>query len=130
MFRNIFSSRFFLLGCFGIFFLRASFCWAEKMPESYYQGIFCRKFSGIIEFRLTDGTRADCLTATHAIEIDFARKWYEAVGQSLFYSLKTGKKAGIGLILLKPSDYKYYLRLNTTIEYHALPIKTWIIKTY
>ncbi len=54
--------------------------------------------TGQIEYRLSDKTRVDCLTDTHAIEYDFQHKWAEAIGQSLHYSLMTGKKAGITLI--------------------------------
>lgn len=85
---------------------------------------------GEIEYVLSDKTRVDCLTHVHAIEVDFAHKWYEAVGQSLFYSLHTGKRAGILLILEKPDDYKYFIRLNSTIKYHKLKIRTWFVKGY
>jgi hypothetical protein len=65
------------------------------------------------------------LTQSHAIEFDFASKWAEARGQSLYYSLQTGKRAGIVLILEKSKDYRYWIRLNTTIEHFNLPIDTW-----
>ena len=48
---------------------------------------------------MPDGTRCDILTDTHAIEVDFADKWAEAIGQSLNYAMQTGKKAGIVLVL-------------------------------
>jgi hypothetical protein len=56
-------------------------------------------------------------SATHAIEFDFGDHWSEAVGQSAYYALQTGKKAGIVLILETMKDRKYWIRLNTTIEY-------------
>jgi hypothetical protein len=31
-----------------------------------------------VEVVMKDGTRCDILTATHAIEVDFAKKWAEA----------------------------------------------------
>jgi len=74
---------------------------------------------------LPDKTRCDCLTQTHAIEFDFGNKWAEAIGQSLYCSLQTGKRAGIVLILEKSKDYRYWIRLNTTIEHFNLPIDTW-----
>ncbi len=77
---------------------------------------------------LPDGTRCDCVTETHAIEFDFGNKWTEAVGQSLYYSLQPGKKAGIVLILETMKDRKYWIRLNTTIDYFNLPIDTWSIE--
>jgi len=47
------------------------------------------------------------------------------VGQSAYYALQTGKKAGIVLILESMKDRKYWIRLNTTIEHFNLPIDTW-----
>ena len=35
------------------------------------------------EVRLPDGTRCDVETKTHAIEVDWAHKWYEEFAQSL-----------------------------------------------
>lgn len=43
------------------------------------------------EVALEDGTRADCMTAVVAVEIDFSDKWAEAIGQALLYSALTGK---------------------------------------
>lgn len=80
---------------------------------------------GETEQRLEDGTRCDCVTTTHAIEFDFGKKWYEAVGQSLHYSLVTGKKAGIVLILESPKDRKYWNRLKHVIKKYDLPIRVW-----
>jgi hypothetical protein len=59
------------------------------------------------------------------VEFDFGTKWAEAIGQSLYYSLQTGKRAGIGLIIEAPTDRKYWIRLNTTIDHFKLPIDTW-----
>ena len=53
--------------------------------------------------------------------------WSEAVGQSAYYAIQTGKKAGIVLILETMKDRKYWIRLNTTIEHFNLPIDTWSI---
>jgi hypothetical protein len=85
---------------------------------------------GISEYRLPDKTRVDCETETHSIEFDWSKKWYEAVTQSLFYAMQTGKRAGVVLIIKKPKHYKHWIRLNSLIEYYKLPITTWIIKTY
>ena len=76
---------------------------------------------------LPDGTRCDCLTDTHAIEFDFGSNWAEAIGQSAYYALQTGKRAGVVLVLETVKDGKYWIRLNTTIEHFELPIDTWSI---
>ena len=76
---------------------------------------------------LSEHVRCDCLTRDYSIEFDFAEKWVEAVGESLYYSKETGKKAGIVLILETKEDFKFWLRMNETIQYHNLPIETWIV---
>ena len=94
--------------------------------ERHYQDIWCGEQRGVCEVVLPDRTRCDCVTDNYAVEFDFGKKWAEAIGQSLYYALQTGKKAGIVLILEKPSDYKYWIRLNTVIDQNDLPITTWI----
>jgi len=47
------------------------------------------------------------------------------VGQSAYYAIQTGKKAGIVLTLETMKDRKYWIRLNTAIEHCNIPIDTW-----
>lgn len=96
--------------------------------EKWYQEKWCAEQNGKAEVVLPDRTRCDCITDKNAVEFDFGKKWAEAIGQSLYYSLQTGKRAGIVLILETPEDYKYFLRLNSTILHHNLPIDTWQMK--
>ena len=96
-------------------------------PERWYQQQWCQKQGGQTEVVLPDRTRCDCLTSMHAVEFDFGNKWAEAIGQALYYAIQTGKKAGIVLILEKEKDRKYWIRLNTIIQYYGLPIDTWQI---
>ena len=49
----------------------------------------------------------------------------EAVGQSAYYALQTGRRAGIVLVLETVKDRKYWIRLNTTIQHFDLPIDIW-----
>ncbi|MCP3945080.1 MAG: hypothetical protein GY710_26880 [Desulfobacteraceae bacterium] len=94
-------------------------------PEKWYQNKWCAKQKGQTEYRLPDKTRCDCLTDTHAIEVDFARKFYEAIGQALYYSMQTGKRAGVLLIIENKNELKYWIRLNSTVQHFGLPIDTW-----
>lgn len=81
--------------------------------EAVYQAHWCSANSGLTEYILDDKTRIDCLTKTHAIEFDFANKWAESIGQSLYYGLKTQKIPGIVLIIENPEkDGKYVKRLE------------------
>lgn len=45
-----------------------------------------------------------------------------------YYSLKTGKRTGIVLILESEKDLEFWIKLNTTIEYFKLPIETWMVR--
>lgn len=99
----------------------------EKRTEADYQSEWCWDHGGIEEVRLKDGTRVDCLTATHAIEFDFGHKWAEAPGQALHYARLTGKKPGIVLICRKTKDLIYLERLKDNIKFYLLNIKVWSI---
>ena len=55
-------------------------------------------------------------------------KWYEAIGQSLHYGIKTNKKPGILLIIKNEKDMKYYDRLMNTIKNYSLPITVWTVR--
>jgi hypothetical protein len=43
----------------------------RQHPEKWYQKKWCEEQKGKVEVVLPDGTRCDCVTATHAIEFDF-----------------------------------------------------------
>ena len=94
-------------------------------PEKWYQARWCEANGGKAEVVLPDRTRCDCLTTTHAIEFDFGNKWTEAVGQSLYYAIQTGKRAGIVLIIEHEKDRKYWIRFNTVIRHYGVPIDVW-----
>lgn len=71
------------------------------------------KYPGKLEHRLWDGTRVDILTDEYAIEIDFAPKWAEAIGQAKYYAYVTGKKPAVILLIKdmkREGDYVYRLQ--------------------
>ena len=94
--------------------------------ESYYVKQWCTNDFGRREVILWDMTRVDCLTKDYAVEFDFAKKWAEAIGQSLYYAKLTGKKPAIVLIMESPTDYKYLKR----IERIENDIKVFLVKAY
>jgi len=97
--------------------------------ERAYQWPWCKYIGGRVEvpFQSEGETiaRIDCVTRTHAIEVDYAEKWQEAVGQAIFYSILTGKKPGILLIIEKESDWRYYDRLGRVVEKYDIDV--WFI---
>jgi len=86
------------------------------------------------ELVLPDRTRIDCLSPTHAIEVDFSEKWAEAIGQALHYSLWTAelpsigkKRAGIILICRHARDTctDHSVRLFRVVDAFDLPVTVW-----
>ncbi len=98
-----------------------------KKYEKDYQEAWCSG-KGVSEFVLPDKTRVDCLTDTHAIEFDWANKWAEAIGQSLYYSFATNKKAGVVIILKSEKDKKHLTKLYSVIEHNKLDIDVWVVE--
>ena len=95
-------------------------------PERWYQRQWCEARGGQTEFVLADKTRVDCLTGSHAVEVDRANKWPEAIGQSLHYAMHTGKKAGI-LLIVGPDEQLHLERLNAVIRHYGLPIDVSVV---
>lgn len=82
------------------------------------------EMQGDAEYLLEDGTRVDILTATHAIEVDWAPKWAESIGQTLFYAEMTGKKPCVILLLNDEKKEQVYVhRLRLAIKRSGCDIK-------
>ena len=96
----------------------------KNYKERHYQTQLCNDLDGQMEFVLQDRTRVDCLTDEYAIEVDFAKKWAESIGQSLFYADMTDKKPAIGIIVGK-KDSRFLKRLKRVSK--KFNIKVYII---
>lgn len=94
-----------------------------KYPEKYYQEQWCEAVKGKAEVRLDDGTRVDCLTADFAVEVEFAHKWAESIGQAEYYALKTNRRPGV-LLIMGPDDQRYLTRLQTVSTANGITIWT------
>lgn len=92
-----------------------------KKNEKYYQTRMCDTLGGEVEHILFDKTRVDCLTREHAIEVDFAKKWAEGIGQALYYAEVTGKKPAVGLIVGE-GDQKYLKRLEKVAQTYRIKV--------
>lgn len=94
--------------------------------EAYYVEQWCQPSFGHREYILSDKTRIDCLSKDYAIEFDFAKKWAESIGQSLYYAKMTQRTPAVVLILTGKDDMKYVKR----IEKIESDIKIFLIKAY
>lgn len=87
-------------------------------PEAEYQKAWCDKRGGVIEYELPDKCRVDCLLPDMAVEFDFANKWAECIGQSLYYGKMTNRQPACVLIMERgEKDLKYVKKGN----FHVSP---------
>jgi hypothetical protein len=96
-----------------------------RQPEKYYQMEFADLMDGWTEVTLSDNTRVDVMTTTHSIEVDFAEKWAESIGQALHYEGMTGKQAGVLLIVKGKEENRFVKRLVTVAAKHGIDVWIW-----
>jgi len=72
------------------------------------------------EVRLADGCRVDLLSDTEAIEVDFAAKWAEAIGQSLYYAIETGRQPAIVLLTRRDRDERFVERCRKVCAVYGI----------
>ena len=114
--------------CFALIVLylfRMSEAAARTEPE--ISRAWCDEAGGEIEYVLYDRTRVDCLLDDYAIEFDWGTKWAEGLGQALHYAANTGRRAGVMLILKKPTDIRYHERLDRLVKHYGLPVDVWFM---
>ncbi len=95
--------------------------------EKDWQVPWCTSMGGIEEVNLADRTRVDCLTPTHAIELEFGPNWAEAIGQSQHYARLTGRKPGILLLIGGEAEQRFVDRLRATTDYICPKTTIWVI---
>ena len=83
------------------------------------------KYNAEIEVRQWDATRIDMVTETHAIEVDWAPKHYQAIGQALYYATVSGKKPGIILLVKSQAEeQRHIFRCQTVCAKYGITL--WI----
>lgn len=101
-------------------------CAHGPLHEKDYQLWWCKRQGGTLEHRLSDGTRVDCLTREYAVEVEYAPKWAEAIGQGLYYARQTGRKPGVLVIMRDSGDERFLKRLRSVAR--EQDIKVWIVR--
>lgn len=96
------------------------------LTEAQHAQQIAADMKGRTEVVLWDRTRVDILTPTHAWEVDWAPKWAESIGQSLYYSELTDRKPGI-ILLSKRSEGRFVYRAQTVCAKHSIKLKVvWV----
>jgi hypothetical protein len=60
------------------------------------------------------------------VEVEFAPKWAESIGQALYYAQNTGRKPGVLLILRNDKDERFLKRLKAVARERG--IKVWTVR--
>ncbi len=97
--------------------------------EATYQNKWCEAKGGVTEYKLNDKTRVDCLLPDLAVEFDFANKWAECIGQSLYYGRMTDRQPACVLIMERgKKDVKYLKRLRKVAYKKGIKMRTFTLK--
>jgi hypothetical protein len=78
------------------------------------------------EARLWDDTRVDLLSDEYAVEVDYAHKWAECIGQALYYGHVTDRQPVCLLLAAGATESQYVYRCQTVCEAHD--IKLWVVQ--
>ena len=109
-------------------------CLGAVKNEKYYETLINKTLQGKTSQVTPAGTFVDILTEDLAIEVDFAKKWYQAIGQACHYSVEMKRRPAIYLIVREESDEKYVKRalkvckrIKVLIPYKDGPIAQSIV---
>lgn len=102
--------------------------------EVYWSSHVAKEFGGQVEFRTYDGARIDILTPAYAIEVDWAKKWAEGVGQAAYYGCAVSRKPVLILLIKnRKAEIQYISRAmvagayaNVDIWLYDISSKQWI----
>jgi hypothetical protein len=109
--------------CIAIVFLICSVSgFAQNYSERFFSEIAAQELKGVCEVSLVGGKRVDIITKDYAIEVEFCFKWYESIGQSLFYSIMTGKRPCVVCICRSSKDYKEFNNLQLVCQVHKISL--------
>ncbi len=105
----------------------ASYSQLPKQNEAYYRDKFNAIMKGSKEVYLpSNRRRADIVTDTFAIEVEFANKFLESVGQALDYSMILNKKPAILLIVNGRNDENYLSELLEINNKYNFRFRIWL----
>lgn len=94
--------------------------------EPVWSKWLAERMDGIAEYVLPDRSRVDILTSTLAIEVDWVKKWPEAIGQAVYYGIMTDKQPAILLLLRgKETEPKYLARAKKAADKLGIAVFTW-----
>lgn len=101
----------------------------HRTTEADYARQVAARIGGTVEVAAWDRTRVDILTEEEAIEVDFARKWAEAIGQALYYAIVHDREPGIVLLATRGDEHDaaFAYRCQTVCARHSIALRIELI---
>lgn len=96
----------------------------QAQTESMYRDLWCEEWKGAPEVILYNATRVDCITEDFAVEVDWAPKWAESIGQALLYARLTGKAPAVVLIT-RDGEHRFLARWHNASD--GLGIRLFVV---
>ena len=102
----------------------------NRLPEPNHTKELAVITGGKAEVTTPVGTRCDLVSDTHTIEVEWASKAYEAIGQSLHYSLELAKEPGILFLVESDKDIEFAsVRANKVCRLYKIDVWWYNVKT-
>jgi len=99
---------------------------SHNSGETHWSNWLAGKMGGVPEYVLPDRSRVDILTPTLAIEVDWVKKWPEAIGQAVYYGIMTDRQPAILLLLRnKETELTYLRRAKMAADNLNIAVFTW-----
>lgn len=99
--------------------------WARRIAKALHRN----ELPVIVEQRLSDGTRIDLSLSSTAVEMDWAPKWAEAIGQALYYGIRSQKKSCCLLLVESACDEVHVKRCRLVARNNTPPLLVWTFDT-
>lgn len=111
--------------------LLAFSCEAKRLnSERHYQTLICARPALMeVTYYSPEGNpvgRVDCLTEHYAIEVDFADKWAEGIGQAYLYAAVFERRPGVVYIIEDANDCKHYEKVMVLLETLPQQLSVWL----
>ena len=104
--------------------LTASVSAEERWLEANYRDALCAGMR--MEVTLSRQSRADCVSDTHAIEVEWADKFKEGVGQALTYAYESTLIPGVILICRRSEASCHAASLTVQETFSAFGIRATV----
>ncbi len=95
---------------------------AKKRSINFYKNKWCIQHVGKPDVTYHNSMTIDCVTNDYVFIFDYSYRWRKAIGKALYFSIETGKRAGIVLIIERARERFYFRQLKNLIRYFSLPI--------